>query len=115
MLMGMAVGLLLLQAGDDQTEAPEDEDASVIVGNREHQDALKACSGPQRHRPAQSGRIQLTMTIDGGAVSTVSVSAPKELAVVAACLEKRVKQWTFPARDDSYTVDLPVLIHGTTH
>lgn len=112
MLMGLAIGLLLLPTGDDATEDAAPDAAPAIVGNRDHQDAVKACTRGARSRAApQRGRIDLDLTVAEGAVSAVSVRAPAELASVGACLEKRVRLWTFPARDEPYSLALPVIIH----
>lgn len=112
MTIGLAVALLLQAAAEGEAEEPREE-PTAILGNREHQDALRACTASARGLLPRSARIDVSLTVDeAGAVTAVSVSAPKGMAGVAACLEARVRQWQLPARAEAYSVSLPLILQG---
>lgn len=109
-----AAMLLLPLVGDEEAEPREGQSAALAV-NREHQETLKACIAPilKRRLPQESARIQVILTVEAGAVSAISVNAPKELSSVASCLEKRARHWSFPVREESHSVEVPIVLQGS--
>lgn len=123
MLFGLAIAVLIEMADQAETEAAalavtEVEERgegtpAALVGNREHQDSLKACAARMRGLLPGSARIDVSVAVDeAGTVTSVSATAPKDLSRVAACVETRVKHWRLPASAHGYSLSLPVILHG---
>jgi hypothetical protein len=115
MITSMAIALLLFE-GDGKAEVPQ-EDPSVVVGHRDHQEALKACAAPVllRNQSLNSARIDVTLTVEAaGTVRAVAVNAPREMAGVAGCLQAYLKRWTFPEQVEEHSIMVPMFLQGST-
>ena len=60
-----------------------------------------------------SGKLGVTVNVGtSGMVKNVSISAPPEFGVVESCIKQAVKRWTFPANNEDYQIEFPLIMAG---
>jgi hypothetical protein len=43
-------------------------------------------------------------------VTAVRISAPPDFGAVESCVKQAVRRWTFPANDEDYQIEFPLIM-----
>jgi hypothetical protein len=86
-----------------------------VVNKHENKVAITACyeRALKRDEKLRSGKMNVSLTVKpSGIPGNISITAPPEFASVEACIKQAVRRWMFPASNEEYQIEFPLIMAG---
>jgi hypothetical protein len=94
---------------------PKEGVINAVVNKHENKVAITACyeRALKRDEKLRSGKMNVSLTVKpSGIPGNISITAPPEFASVEACIKQAVRRWMFPASNEEYQIEFPLIMAG---
>jgi predicted Zn finger-like uncharacterized protein len=95
--------------------APKEGVINAVVNKHENKVAITTCyeRALKRDTKLRSGKMNVSLTVKpSGIPGAINITAPPEFASVEACIKQAVRRWMFPASNEEYQIEFPLIMAG---